>query len=102
VRTYHPGLFPFEPLALYDMALDPHQTTNVAAENPTVVAELDHLLAEWQQRELGRHGRAVDPLQQVVETGPFKYVGLERWLARLDGKGRADDAAAIRRRLGLG
>jgi choline-sulfatase len=99
MRTYHPGLFPFDPLALYDMELDPHQTTDVATEHPDVVAELDHLLTEWLQEQLGRHGRAVDPLQQVVETGPFKYVELQPWLDRLDRRGRHADANAIRRRL---
>jgi hypothetical protein len=101
LRTYHPGLFPFAPVALYDMAADPYQTTNLAAQHPQVVAELDHLLTEWLHEQLGRPGAGVDPLQQVVETGPWKYVERDYWLARLARRGRADDVAALRRRVGL-
>jgi choline-sulfatase len=101
VRTYHPGVFPLDPIALYDMAADPRQTTNLAADHPAVVAELDHRMAEWLHAQLGRHGAGVDPLQEVVAAGPFKYVRLEPWLARLERRGRAADAAAIRKRLGV-
>jgi len=101
MRTYNPGLFPYEPLALFDMANDPHQTRDVQAEHPEVVRELDHLMNGWLQEQLGYQGAAVDPLQLVVETGPFKYVQLDNWLDRLERRGRTGDADAIRQRLRL-
>jgi choline-sulfatase len=100
-RTYHPGTFPFERVMLHDVATDRYQTTNLATERPEVVAELDHLLVEWLNEQLGRPGVGPDPLQQVVETGPWKYVQLDSWLARLEGWGRREMANGIRRRLGL-
>ncbi|MFQ6133873.1 MAG: sulfatase [Armatimonadota bacterium] len=100
-RTYHPGLYPFEPLALYDMAADPRQTTDVSADNAEIVHELDHLLAQWHQDNLGRHGAEPDPLQEVIHTGPWKYVRLAEWLQHLRQKGRDDAAREIEQRLGL-
>ena len=92
VRTYHPGLFPWDPVTLFDMRADPHQTRNVAPEHPQVVHQLDHLLSSWLYEQLGRHGAPVDPLQLVVEAGTFKYVRLEPWLERLRRRGRDADA----------
>ncbi len=80
---------------------DPHQTKDVAAENPVVVQQLDHLLMDWHVENLGRHGAAPDPLQEVVQTGPWKYVHLHPWLKRLEDKGRPDAAQEIRTRLGI-
>ena len=100
-RTYHPGAFLHAQVQLHDVAADPYQTTNLAADRPEVVAELDSHLAQWLNDALGRPGAGVDPLQQVVETGPWKYVQLDPWLARLEGRGRPEMAQAIRHRLGL-
>ena len=100
-RTYHPGAFLHPPVMLHDLEGDPYQTTDLAAERPELVAELDHLLAQWLHDQLGRPGAGVDPLQLVVETGPWKYVQLEPWLHRLEAWGRPEMAAAIRARLGL-
>ena len=100
-RTYHPGTFLHEQVMLHDMRNDRYQTKNVAAERPEVVAELDHLLGQWLNDQLGRPGAGVDPMQLVVETGPWKYVTLDSWLARLEEWGRPEMAGAIRTRLGL-
>jgi arylsulfatase A-like enzyme len=100
-RTYHPGTFPLEQVMLHDMQHDRYQTTNVAAGQPDTVAGLDHLLAQWLNDQLGRPGAGTDPLQLVVETGPWKYVQLQPWLRRLEVQGHSDHAGAIRRRLGL-
>lgn len=99
-RTYHPGLFPFEPVTLYDMQNDPHQMQNVCAEHQKVVMEMDYLMMEWHQQNLGRHGAEIDPMQLVVQTGPWKYVRLEPWVERLRNKGREEDADTILTRLG--
>jgi len=100
-RTYHPGTFLYDQVMLHDLQNDRYQTTNVAAEYPEVVAEMDHLLAQWLNDELGRPGAGPDPLQLVVETGPWKYVQLDSWLERLEQWGRPQMAEAIRHRLDL-
>jgi choline-sulfatase len=100
-RTYHPGTFLFEQVMLHDMTNDRYQTTNVAADHPEIVQELDHLLAQWLNDQLGRPGTGPDPLQLVVQTGPWKYVQLDSWLERLESWGRPEQADAIRQRLGL-
>jgi len=100
-RTYHPGTFLHDQVMLHDLQNDRYQTTNVAAEHPEVVAEMDHLLTQWLNDELGRPGAGPDPLQFVVETGPWKYVQLDSWLDRLEQWGRPQMAEAIRHRLDL-
>lgn len=100
-RTYHPGLFPFDEKMLFDLQHDPHQTTNVAPERSGIVAQMDNVMQEWLSSTLGRHASMPDPMQAVVRTGPWKYVTLEDWIARLSSKGRDNDAKTIIRRLDL-
>ncbi len=64
IKTYHDRGFPFEPLALYDMRSDPHQTTNLLHENPAIVSELEGLLAIWIQTQEAKSRRG-DPFDIV-------------------------------------
>ena len=98
-RTYHPGLYDFAPVSLFDMEADPYQTQNVLAEHPDVVAEMDHLLSDWLHQQLGRPGNAGDPMMEVIRTGPWKYAPKDRWLDLLREGGRDDAADAIEARL---
>ena len=97
IRTYHPGLFPFEDLMLFDMRRDIRQTTNLAADRPDVVADLDHLMQTWLHEAVGHPGARPDPMPEVIRTGPWKYVQPGPWLTRLRAEGRDDDADAIQR-----
>lgn len=101
IRTYHPGLFPFPEVMLFDMQRDPHQTRNLAAEEPKEVAEMDHRLQEWLQAQVGHPGSLPDPMSEIIRTGPWKYVTLEPWIERLRDQGRDADADAIIQRLDL-
>ncbi|MCR8633188.1 sulfatase [Paenibacillus radicis (ex Xue et al. 2023)] len=92
IRTYHPGLYRFDVVTLYDMENDPNQLINVADIHPDVVKEMDHRLTEWTQQNLAQPGHRVDPMQKVIETGPWKYVTLEGWVQRLRNEGW-DEAA---------
>ncbi len=87
VRTYHPGLFGVPPLRLFELAADPHETRDLSAEHPDVVARLQGLLDAFVAEHLAASG-CEDPLQWVIEDGPFKHVGLDEWNDRLRAAGR--------------
>ncbi len=97
IRTYHPGLYlHFDEVILYDMKSDPNQTRNVAAEYPNIVKEMDHRLAAWQHEQTRKPGYKVDPMQKVLETGPWKYLKPEDWVRKLERVGRKEEANVIR------
>jgi len=102
VRTYHPGAFRFPPVQLFDMQSDPYETRNVAEQNPEIVKEHEQLLTQWEKEMLGSADAKDDPMQKVIETGPWKYVTLAGWLDILTREGRSDLAEAIQKRLGTG
>ena len=69
IRTIHAGLYPYEPLYLFDMQSDPNQTKNIAADNPAVVAELDHVMFEWLMRYTTGPAGVRDPFQEQLAAG---------------------------------
>src|SRR5437899_1502643 len=85
IRTIHCGLFPYDPLYLFDMQSDPQQRHNLAAERPGVVAELDHLLLEWLWRYTTGPDGVRDPFQEQLEAGfdPDLYCPRQRIEERL-------------------
>src|SRR5690625_3611576 len=83
LRTYHPGLYNFEPIALYDMENDPYQTQDVSKEHPNVVKELNQYLMEWEFENKSYPVNFTDPLMEVVKTGPWKYVTVAGWVNHL-------------------
>ncbi len=87
VRTYHPGLFGLPPLQLVHLPSDPHEIGEVSAEYPEQVARLDALLKSYVSRHLDGTGLE-DPLQWIIEDGPYKHVGREEWNVRLAAAGR--------------
>lgn len=100
IRTYDPGMYTFEPVVLYDMMADPHQTQNVAGAHPEVVREMDHRLAQWLQENRDRHGIIPDPMEQVIHTGPYRYIHPNEWIRRLREVGlsaQADELEARQR-----
>ena len=101
-RTFHPGLFPFEREMLHDAHTDLQQANNIASTHRQEVLEMSYLMQEWQHDQIGRHGAKVDPMQFVVETGPWKYVALDPWLKHLRELGRDKDAESIERWLATG
>ncbi|GAA4843338.1 sulfatase [Paenibacillus vulneris] len=97
IRTYHPGLYlHFEEVTLYDMVNDPNQTRNVAEQYPEIVKEMDHRLSQWQHEQARKPGYKADPLQKVIETGPWKYLTVDDWVRRLDQKGWREAANELR------
>lgn len=101
IRTYHPGLYPFPETMLFDLDRDPHETRDVAAERPDVVAHCDHLLAEWWHRNLSGDEAGPDPLLTVMaEGGPwYARQRYAEFAARLRETGRAAAAEEILQRV---
>ncbi|MFB6074138.1 MAG: sulfatase [Haloarculaceae archaeon] len=113
--TYHDGWKAFQPVELYDIADDPHETENLARDRPDVVRHGLALLSQWRDaRSLdaatGRAGgnpdapRAlVDPLFETIEEGGPAYIRGNRasYTRRLRATGRGGHADEIERRDGV-
>lgn len=113
VRTYHCGFHLFPDEMLFDVVTDPHEQRDLAAEHPQVCATAAARLERWhagQMRRLADAGFSsgqppTDPLWTVIsEGGPFHALHdparspLPAYLKRLEATGRAESAAALRRR----
>jgi len=103
IRTIHSGVYPLEPVYLFDMQADPHQTRNLAAEEPDALAYCDHLLTEWWHEHCTGPDASLDPFQLQMAAGftPDLYCGLDAMLQRLKDTGRQEQYEDLaRRRLG--
>lgn len=115
VRTYHDGLKDFDPVELYDLDADPHETTNLARERPDIARTGLTLLSEWRDKHLlaaatDQAGgtpdapRAVtDPLFEVIrEGGPYHTNGkAESYAQRLHETGREEHAETVHTHEGM-
>ncbi len=102
IRTIHPGIYPYDPLYLYDMVEDANQRRNVAGEEPGAVAELDHLLSQWWHEHCTGSDASLDPFQLQMAAGftPDLYCSLDAMLERLESMGREEQYRdLVRRRL---
>jgi choline-sulfatase len=99
LQTYHDGFKMIEPLMLFDLEKDPHETHNLAADRPDLVREALAYLNEWQAAMMQRSRHDVDPLMTVLrEGGPFHTRGeLPAYLERLRRTGRAHHAETLAR-----
>jgi len=115
LRTYHDGWKEFEAVELYDLDSDPHETENVAPQNPEVAERGMALLNRWRgQRGInaatGANGgnpdaprTLVDPLFEVIHEGGPTYLrgNVDVYTERLRETGRTDHAEEIERRDGV-
>jgi len=102
IRTIHPGIYPYDPLYLYNMVEDPHQTCNVAEEEPEALAWCDHLLSTWWHEHCTGSNASLDPFQLQMAAGytPDLYCSLDAMLERLKQMGRTEQYEdLVRRRL---
>ena len=97
VKTFHPGCSPLDDLYLFDMQADPNQSQNIAAENPTIVAQMEALYAEWWQGWCTGPNAVVDPMH--LQTPDFSYFPPEQMFRRLEYLGRTDQIADLEKRL---
>ncbi|MGD2175403.1 MAG: sulfatase [Candidatus Brocadiaceae bacterium] len=102
IRTIHSGIYPYEPVYLFDMENDPNQRVNVAEQEPEALAETDHLLSEWWHEHCTGSDASLDPFQLQMAAGhdPDLYCGLDAMLERLKDMGREEQYRdLVRRRL---
>jgi arylsulfatase A-like enzyme len=101
IRTYHDAFHGFPPVMLFDVAADPHEQTDRAAERPDIVGRAARQLLDWEARNMARSLSGVDPLWTVIREGGGYYTRgrLERYLDRLDRTGRKEWVAHIQERL---
>ena len=72
IRTYHAGLKDYPPVMLFDVAADPHEEHDLAAEQPQIVAIGLALLEEWHAEQMAGSPSPIDPMQTVLrEGGPY-------------------------------
>ena len=66
VRTYDDFGYRFEPVELYDIEVDPYQTRNLVAEDPSIAGQLTQTMEAWVEGELERGGWQPDPLLEIL------------------------------------
>jgi len=68
IRTYHPFKYhQFKPVELYDMEKDRFETHDISEENPEIVRECDHHLAEWLQQQRAKDHLIPDPFDLILQ-----------------------------------
>ena len=102
IRTYHDGMHLFPREMLFDLATDPHEQHDLAAERPDLCREAAHRLLEWHQDAMTKSSSNIDPLWTVMrEGGPMHarpLPSMEVYCARLEATGRAWAIPELRRR----
>jgi arylsulfatase A-like enzyme len=99
IRSYHTGLKNYPARMLFDVARDPHETTDLVAAQPQLADHGSGLIEQWTAEMLTRSSSAIDPLWTVMrEGGPFHCRAQQRenYLQRLrqTGRGRHADFLA--------
>ena len=91
IRTYHDGWHLFNDEMLFDVAGDPHEQNDLAAEKPDICARAGKLLGDWHKQMMDTQpdGYDTDPMETVLaEGGPFHARGCLQtyceYLARTD------------------
>jgi choline-sulfatase len=90
IRTYHDAFHGFPDVQLFDVAADPHEQHDVAADHPDIVAQAMAQLADWGSDALARTPHGIDPLWTVLTgAGPWhSRVDVPWYLDRLRSTGR--------------
>ncbi|WP_137284528.1 sulfatase [Halorussus salinisoli] len=111
LQTYHDGWREFEPLMLFDLGDDPHETTNLVETHPQVAERGLSLLQRWHSTRMienatgeaggtsGSPQGLADPLLEVIREGlPFYQRGnREAYVNRLRETGREEHAKTVER-----
>lgn len=102
MRTYHDGYHLFPDEMLYNLAEDPHETTNLTEERPDMCKEGVYLLNQWHDDMMKTMPAPYDndPLWTVIkEGGPFHAKGhLPGYVKRLEETDRGNAVAELKSR----
>ena len=100
LRTWHDGYHELPEHLLFDLARDPHEQHDLAAQRPDVVGRALTELDAWQAEVMRDHPTGTDPMQTVLhEGGPWHVRGqLPRYLERLRATARDDVAKRLEER----
>ncbi len=101
MRTIHDGFHLTWPREmLFDLAADPHEVHNLAAERPDLCAQGAKIILDWQEEQMASSPSDVDPLWTVMrEGGPYHARGSgEIYANYLRETERAEWADELRRR----
>lgn len=105
LRTYHDSWHDFPDEMLFDIENDPHETRNLAAESPELLAQGRDRLEQWKQQMLETATHPVDPLDTVMAEGGSLHA-ISEWagkpyLQRLMKSGREDCARRLAAKHGV-
>ncbi|HZS14561.1 MAG TPA: sulfatase [Candidatus Dormibacteraeota bacterium] len=91
IRTYHDAYHGFPDTMLFDVANDPHEQHDVAAQRPDLVALAEARLQRWREAMLSASPDGLDPIDTVLAQGGGFHarVDLDAYLQRLRATGRA-------------
>ncbi len=102
MRTYHDGFHLFPREMLFNVADDPHEQTDLAAEKPELCREAGYRLLEWfdEMMDTQLDGYTEDPMRTVLaEGGPCHARGrLRDYCAYLEKTGRGWAVEELRKR----
>lgn len=97
LRTLHDGYHDLPDAMLFDLASDPHEQHDLAAQLPKVVEQANHVLERWHAEQMQDHVSGIDPMATALdEGGPWHVKGhLAKYLERLRATGREDGARRL-------
>jgi choline-sulfatase len=100
IETLHDAYHLYDDPMLFDLRVDPHETCNLAADQPGVLERGAGILRGWRAEMLPGAARGRDPHQNVMaEGGPFHVRGqLPAYLKRLRETGRESLAIELEAR----
>jgi len=96
IRTYHTGLKAFPEYMLFDLNADPHETTNLAAQQPDVVGQGLRQMDAWIAEQMYGAQRG-DPFWGIIQEGGPHHANersqpWQHYLERLRATGRSKHA----------
>lgn len=105
IRTYHTGLKNLPAYMVFDLAQDPHETTNLASSRPDILGEGLLKLDQWMGEQMGSSERG-DPFWGVIAEGGPLHANTNHslwndYLDRLRQTGRSQHANQLELRGGL-
>jgi hypothetical protein len=82
---------------LFDVTQDPDQSTDIADENPDVVASMEKNYADWWSGWCTGPDAVIDPMH--LQTPGFEYFPVEEMKRRLEHVERGDQLKDMEQRL---